>query len=211
MNERANFVSEEVIDFWRKYDEEILASLLAKDAELESVENKLRPQLAAIKDEREKTAYLISLLKEEESTEITEVPIFSGERVNGHVKLKGDAVDEEVVCGNATLSDLMGCPSQRRAMYVIAEKNGGIVELNDAAKLVIAAGMSKSNWRTVSASLHNYLSHNDDFQWTSPSRFRLKSAEEVELTTGEEMVLEAQKNKKESESPTVSKVSKDAV
>ncbi len=88
---------------------------------------------------------------------------------------------------------------------------GGIVELNDAAALVVAAGMSKTDVRTVSASLHNFMSNHHDFEWIGPSQFRLKSAEEeeIELTTGEEMALEARKNKKESESPTVSKVSKD--
>ena len=95
-------------------------------------------------------------------------------------------------------------------MYVVAELNDGVVDLNRAAELVIAAGMSKSNSRTVSASLHNYLSNNPDFEWTAPSTFRLKYAEEIELTTGEEMALEAQKNKEEGKLPTVSQVLKDA-
>ena len=72
-------------------------------------------------------------------------------------------------------------------MYIIGELNDGIIELNDAAALVVAAGMSQTNTRTVSATLHNYMSNHDDFEWIGPSRFRLKSHDEIELTTGDEM------------------------
>ena len=109
----------------------------------------------------------------------------------------GDSdIKDEIMCGEATVSDLDGCPSQRRAMYIIGEINNGIIELNDAASLVVAAGMSRTGVRTVSATLHNYMSNHDDFEWIGPSRFRLKSEDEAELTTGDEMAQAEQNSRR---------------
>ena len=195
MTERTDFVSEEDKASWKKYDKEAIASLMAKLAKLESKEDELLSQLTPIRAEREKTELWISLLNGEQMMDMTEVPMFSDERVNGHVKSKENVAEDEVVCGNTRLKDLAGCPSQRRAMYIVGEMNGGIVDLNQAAALVVAAGMSKTNVRTVSATLHNFMSNSPDFEWTSPSLFRLRSGDDPELTTGEEMV-QAERNGK---------------
>ena len=54
-------------------------------------------------------------------------------------------------------------------MYRIAKKNDGIVDLNPASALVVAAGMSKTTARAVTGTLHNYLSNSEDFEWIAPS------------------------------------------
>ena len=190
MTERTDFVSEEEMASWKQYDRKAIAPLMAKLAKLESRETELLSQLTPIRAEKEKTEYWISLLKGEEVAEMTEMTEFhsvAGERVNGYVEPEANNADNELVCGNATLSDLVGCPSQRKAMYIVAEKNGGIIELNAAAALVVAAGMSKTDVRTVSATLHNFMSNHNDFEWIGPSRFRLSPDDEHELTTGDEM------------------------
>ena len=196
MNEGTDFVSEEDQASWKKYDQQAIASLMAKCAALESRENDLLSQLTPIRAEREKTAYWISLLKGEEVVEKPESHLAPGEKANGIAEPEESNAEEEIVCGRATLSDIAGCPSQRRAMYVIAEKNDGIINLNEAAALVVAAGMSKTNVRTVSATLHNFMSKNDAFEWIGPSKFRLKPADELELTTGDEMALAEQSGKR---------------
>ena len=209
MSKNSEFISERYIASWKKYDCEAVASLAAKREELDSHETQLLSELEFIRDEKKRTIHLIAALEGKESTDnfaYSELP----EQLGKNSDSNEHDPNEDVKCGRATVADIADCPSQRQAMYVIAEKNDGTLKLNRAAELVMAAGMSKSNVRTVSASLHNYLSNNDDFDWIGPSEFRLKSAEEIELTTGEEMALEAQKNKKEGKLPTVSQVSKDA-
>ena len=187
MTKRNGYVSEETLASWRKYDKEAIASLKAKDAKLESRENELLSELAPIRAEREKTLFWISLLKGEESVEIPKLLLKQDQRTNRNTEPDESSDDEEIVCGRATISDLDGCPSQRKAMYVIGEINDGIIELNDAAALVVAAGMSKTGVRTVSATLHNFMSNHDDFEWIGPSRFRLTLDDDSELTTGDEM------------------------
>ena len=192
MSKKVILITEEDIATWRELDRKAVASLSAKCKKLESLESQVLSQLELIRGEKERTICAIAVLEGEESidglasaelSDRTEEIGESGER----------DPNEDVRCGRATIQDIAGCPSQRQAMYVIAERNDGIVDLNQAAALVMAAGMSRSsNARTVSASLHNYLSNNSDFEWFAPSRFRLKSAEEIELTTGDEMALAEQ-------------------
>ena len=195
VNEKSNFVSEEDTASWRKYDEEAITSLMAKLAKLESHETELLSQLTPVRAEKEKTEYWISLLKGKEMGKMRKVPLFSGERVNGHVESKENVAEEEVICGNTTLSDIAGCPSQRKAMYIVGEMNGGVIDLNQAAALVVAAGMSKTDVRTVSATLHNFMSNHDDFEWTGPSKFRLRTDDDPEPTTGDEMA-QAERNRR---------------
>ena len=195
MTERTCFVSEEDLASWKQYDQKAVAPLMDKLTELESLKSELLSQLDPIEAEIAKTIYWLSLLKGEALTEITEVPMFSGERVNGHVEFRENAAENEIVCGNTRLSDIVGCPSQRRAMYIVGEMNGGVIDLNRAAALVVAAGMSKTDVRTVSATLHNFMSNSPDFEWTSPSFFRLRSDDDSELTTGEKMAREERNGK----------------
>ena len=187
MTESYGFVPEEDPASWRRYDEDAIASLMDKLKELDAEENVLVPRLTSIRAEREKTEFWISLLRGEDVEEIPKSLLKQDERANGNSELGDSNVEEEIVCGRATISDLDGCPSQRKAMYVIGEINDGIIELNDAAALVVAAGMSKTGVRTVSATLHNFMSNHDDFEWIGPSQFRLKSEDETEFTTGDEM------------------------
>ena len=193
MTERKGFGSEDDLASWRRYDEDAIASLMDKLRELDAEENVLVPRLTSIRTEREKTIYWISLLKGEESEEMPKLPFTPDEKANGNSELEDSNVEEEIMCGKATISDLDGCPSQRKAMYIIGEINDGIIELNDAAALVVAAGMSKTGVRTVSATLHNFMSNHNDFEWIGPSRFRLNSEDETELTTGDEMA-QAERN-----------------
>ena len=209
MSKKSEFISEEYIASWKKYDCEAVASLVAKREALDSRKTELLSELDFIIEETKRTNQAISVLEGEGSVDMVASSELS-EQTDEISDSKEHDPKEETRCGRATVADIADCPSQRQAMYVIAEKNDGTLKLNRAAELIMAAGMSKSNVRTVSASLHNYLSNNDDFEWIGPSEFRLKYAEEFELTTGEEMALEAQKNKKEGKSPTVSQMSKDA-
>ena len=123
-------------------------------------------------------------------------PLAPDEDAGGDSEFGDSDIEEEIVCGKATISDLDGCPSQRSAMYIIGEINDGIIELNNAAALVVAAGMSKTGVRTVSATLHNFMSNHDDFEWIGPSKFRLKAEDEAELTTGDEMAQAEQNSRR---------------
>ena len=125
--------SEEDLASWRRYDEDAIASLMDKLTELDAEENVLVPRLTSIRAEREKTEFWISLLKGEESEEIPKLLLKQEEMTNGNTQPDESSDEEEIVCGRATISDLDGCPSQRKAMYVIGEINDGIIELNDAA------------------------------------------------------------------------------
>ena len=205
MAESNGFVSEQDLASWKKYDEDAIASLMDKIKKLDAEENELVPRLTFIRAEREKTTYWISLLKGEEVAGMRELRSVAGERVNGYVEPDGNNAEEEIVCGNVTLSDLAGCPSQRKAMYIVGEMNGGVIDLNQAAALVVAAGMSKTGVRTVSASLHNFMSNSEDFEWTAPSMFRLKA--ETELTTGDEMAMAERNSRRESLVHAVNQVS----
>lgn len=193
MTDRNGLVPGDDLASWRRYDEDAIASLMDKLKELDAEENFLLPRLTSIRAEREKTIYWVSLLKGEKVEKIPNSPLAPDEDTGGDSEFGDSDIEEEIVCGKATISDLDGCPSQRRAMYIIGEINGGIIELNDAAALVVAAGMSKTGVRTVSASLHNFMSNHDDFEWIGPSKFRLTLDDDSELTTGDEMA-QAERN-----------------
>ena len=193
VNKKFEFISEKTIASLKKYDHEAAASLLAKCEELDACETHLLSELDFIRETKRRTVYAIAVLEGE--SDVDKLVSSESEPIEKNSDSEGPDANEEVMCGRATIHDIIDSPSQRQAMYVIAEKNDGILELNGAAELVMAAGMSKSNVRTVSASLHNYLSNNGDFEWIAPSQFRLKSSDEIELTTGEEMA-QAERNGK---------------
>ena len=96
---------------------------------------------------------------------------------NGHGSVL-DVVDDQdrsdaLVCGIATVDDILDCETQRECLYVIARKNDSSLDLNPAADLVIAAGKSQGMRSTVVSTLHHFMSHSDDWEWVSPSNFRL--------------------------------------
>ena len=100
-----------------------------------------------------------------------------------------EEVSDELFCGKTKVSDIKDCETQREALYIIARMNEGSLRLKSAAGLIVAAGLSKATPRSVTGNLHTYLSNSPDFEWIGPSQFRLKSDDEDELTTGEEMTL----------------------
>ena len=85
--------------------------------------------------------------------------------------------------GAATVQGIAHCRTQREASYVIAKMNGGAIDLNTAAVVIKAAELSKGMISTVVSSLHNFMTHSDDWSYAGPSRF--------ELVTDRESVSEA--------------------
>ena len=81
--------------------------------------------------------------------------------------------DAEPVSGAATVKDIAHCRTQREAGYVIAEINDGHIDLKSAARVIKAAELSKGMVETVVSSLHNFMSHSSDWNYTGPSRFEL--------------------------------------
>ena len=77
------------------------------------------------------------------------------------------------VSGAATVKDIAHCRTQREAGYVIAEINDGHIDLKSAARVIKATGLSKGMVETVVSSLHNFMSHSSDWNYTGPSRFEL--------------------------------------
>ena len=153
--------------------EEVLKSLQGRYETLDSIEREIIASLPSIKREKEKLEGAISALKGDPESVDIEV---------------GDpnSQDTEIVtCGNATVDDIKGC-TQRRAMYVIAEKNDGLLPLNSAVDLIVAAKLNRGTRKSSLSTLHHYLSNNQDFVWSSPSKFRLKGDEDAETTTGDE-------------------------
>ena len=91
--------------------------------------------------------------------------------------------DDGPVSGVVTAADIAHCRTQREASYVIAKMNGGAIDLNTAAVVIKSAELSKGKVSTVVSSLHNFMTHSDDWSYAGPSRF--------ELVTDRESVLEA--------------------
>ena len=92
----------------------------------------------------------------------------------------------EPVSGAATVKDITHCRTQREASYVIAEINGGHIDLKSAARVIDAAGLSKGLLNTIVSSLHNFMSHSDDWSYTGPSRFELLTRREGALESASE-------------------------
>lgn len=69
--------------------------------------------------------------------------------------------------------DLTDCRTQGEALYRIAKHSGGVVRVKDAGDLIADAGLSKAKQSSLVATLHNYLSRNQDWEWHSPGVFSL--------------------------------------
>lgn len=69
--------------------------------------------------------------------------------------------------------DFTGCRTQREALYRIAQHNNGVLRVKDAGDLIADAGPSKAKQSSLVATLHNYLSRNQDWEWQAPGVFSL--------------------------------------
>ena len=137
-----------------------ITNLVAELDRLCTVKEAITSELDSVEDLIATLTRFIAILSDEELPDAT---------------LQIDAADE-VLCGKATVADIAHCSSQRQALYVIAERNDGVLMLNAASALIVAAGKSRSTARIVSGSLHSFLSQSNDFEWIGPSVFRLKEA-----------------------------------
>ncbi len=131
--------------------EGLLADLIARRAELEE-------QTKAVDRDIGSTERTLTLL-----TDALENPSDTGEL--------GNPITAD------TISD---CETQRAALYRIAEMNGGIVRATEAGVLILEAGLSDAKKASVIATVHKFMSQSDDWEWTEPGSFRLKTYEEPE-------------------------------
>ena len=121
----------------------------------------------------------VSVLQDDVSTIEKALSVWdrdAGIGAQGHEQDTGDSasIDSlDITCGNATLSDISGCKTQREAIFVIAERNFGELDLKAASDLIQASGMSKATSRTIAGSLHSYVSKSPDWEKIGPSKFRL--------------------------------------
>lgn len=74
-----------------------------------------------------------------------------------------------------TATDIAHCQTQRAALRAIARLNEGIVRTTAAGDLILAAGLSEAQRSSVITTIHRYMSQSDDWEWTEPGSFRLKS------------------------------------
>ena len=74
-----------------------------------------------------------------------------------------------------TAADIAHCQTQRAALREIARLNDGIVRATTAGDLILAAGLSKATRASIMTTIHRYMSQSDDWEWTEPGAFRLKT------------------------------------
>ena len=159
-------------------------SLIQMRAEFAEDLRLLQEQLATRKKEIEAFDFLIdSITRSIEATQETRA-MLPGEAIESPKAALPDAEEvsgaSELVSGAATVRDIAHCSTQREAARVIAEVNGGDIDLKSAAKVIKAAGLSKGMVGTVVSSLHNFMSNSGDWVYSGPSQFRLVAGEEAE-------------------------------
>ena len=121
-------------------------------------------------------------------------PIIGSVRLNHVTESLGATLQEtgaqdvtaEPVSGAATVKDIKNCRTQREAGYVIAEINGGHIDLKSAASVIKAAGLSKGMLNTIVSCLHNFMSNSDHWSYTGPSAFELLTCRERAPETASE-------------------------
>lgn len=72
-------------------------------------------------------------------------------------------------------ADIAHCKTQRAALYEIAKLNDGTVRATGAGDLIIAAGLSDGKRASIIATAHRFMSQSDEWEWTEPGTFRLKT------------------------------------
>ena len=144
--------------------------------ERERIEIKLRDLELEVESARKARAAIDLLI--DRYTPFTEIEVeVSLNGRNGHgspIEVREDQhKPNSPICGGATVDDIVDCKTQRECLYVIARKNDSSLDLNPAADLVIAAGKSQGMRSTVVSTLHHFMTNSDDWEWVSPSQFRL--------------------------------------
>ena len=74
-----------------------------------------------------------------------------------------------------TAADIAHCRTQRAALREIARLNDGIVRPIEASDLILGAGLSQAQRSSIITTIHRYMSRSDDWEWTEPGTFRLKT------------------------------------
>ena len=74
-----------------------------------------------------------------------------------------------------TAQDIAHCHTQREALYRVAVSKGGKVNIREAAKLILAAGLSGGKVASINATLHRIVSQSDDWEYVEPGVFKLVS------------------------------------
>lgn len=160
-----------------------------RDGKAENV-SKLRSRYDDLKTLRAEMFHHLPLIEDEMVGTLRAISELTGEEFVHPFKQEPSPEKLDVPrSGRATVEDIKGCKTQRRAMYIIGEINDGIVELNSAVDLIMAARMNKGTRKSSLSTLHHFMSTSDDFEWIAPSKFRLTLGKEAELTTGDEMVF----------------------
>ncbi len=159
-------------------------SLIQMRAEFVENLRLMQEQLATRKKEIESFDFLIdSITKSIEATEETGA-MPPGKAIESPKAALPDTEEtngaSELLSGAATVRDIAHCSTQREAARVIAEVNGGDIDLKSAAKVIKAAGLSKGMVGTVVSSLHNFMSNSGDWVYSGPSKFRLVAGQETE-------------------------------
>lgn len=87
--------------------------------------------------------------------------------------LTGEPSEEgEVLHGKTRPIDIEDCQTQIEAARLMALRNGGILLLTPASKMILAAGLSEGKLSSVRSSLHNRMSTSDEWEYLEPGEFR---------------------------------------
>ena len=76
---------------------------------------------------------------------------------------------------NVTATDIAHCRTQRAALRAIARLNESIVRTTEASDLILAAGLCEAQRSSIITTMHRYMSLSDNWEWTEPGTFRLKT------------------------------------
>lgn len=91
------------------------------------------------------------------------------------------AVPSEVSAKTMDTSFLADCKTQREALIRIAETSTGYVRISAAAKVIIAAKLSRGTYASVQATCHNICSGDEDhWEYISHGLYRLRDWKDPE-------------------------------
>ena len=87
----------------------------------------------------------------------------------------------EVSAKTMDVAFLADCKTQREALIQIAKTNSGYVRISAAAKVIIAAKLSRGTYASVQATCHNICSGDEErWEYVSPGLYRLRGWEDPE-------------------------------
>lgn len=172
VNQRADIAST-----FEDSTEELTIGLLDLRARFDDRREWLRNQMVIVDKQIAAVDFLIDSVTEGSdqaiATEIASSCSDNESSVSALSKIDEPSGDVAPVSGAATAQDISHCETQREAAYVIAEINNGDIDLKSAAPVIKAAGLSKGMLNTIVSSLHNFMSHSEDWVYTGPSAFKL--------------------------------------